>query len=93
MGRIHEEKAVEYYNHNFNCSQGVFTIYAIEHGIDEKLALQIATNFGGGANAWKLSEVQSVYLMSYWKRTPKDEYGLRGMKKDGKWNEYGNYAC
>ncbi len=49
MGRIHEEKAVEYYNHNFNCSQEVFTTYAIEHGIDEKLALQIATNFGGGA--------------------------------------------
>lgn len=44
----HIEKALEYYNNNFNCSQGVFTSFATEMGIDEKLALKISTNFGGG---------------------------------------------
>ena len=44
----HVEKAVEYYNNNFNCSQGVFTSFATEMGMDEKLALKLATNFGGG---------------------------------------------
>ena len=34
----HVEKAVEYYNNNFNCSQGVFTSFATEMGMDEKLA-------------------------------------------------------
>ncbi len=63
MGRIHEEKAVEYYNHNFNCSQGVFATYAIEHGIDEKLALQIATNFGGGARKGEMCGAVSGALM------------------------------
>ena len=33
----HVEKAVEYYNNNFNCSQGVFTSFATEMGMDEKL--------------------------------------------------------
>ena len=36
----HVEKAVEYYNNNFNCSQGVFTSFATEMGMDEKLALK-----------------------------------------------------
>ena len=44
----HADKAVEYYNNNFNCSQGVFAAFATEMGIDEKLALRIGTNFGGG---------------------------------------------
>lgn len=44
----HAEKAVEYYNSNFNCSQGVFTAFATELGIDEKLALRLGANFGGG---------------------------------------------
>lgn len=34
---------------NFNCSQAVFTTFATELGLDEKLALKIATQFGGGA--------------------------------------------
>lgn len=37
----HVEKAVEYYNNNFNCSQGVFTSFATEMGMDEKLALKL----------------------------------------------------
>ena len=44
----HVKKAVEYYNNNFNCSQGVFTAFATEMGMDERLALKLSTNFGGG---------------------------------------------
>lgn len=44
----HAEKAVEYFNNNFTCSQGVFTAFATELGMDEKLALRLGTNFGGG---------------------------------------------
>ena len=54
MENIHAERAVDYYGRNFNCTQGVFTTYAIEHGIDEKLALKLATNFGGGARKGEL---------------------------------------
>ena len=63
MADIHEEKAVEYYSNNFNCSQGVFTTYAIEHGIDEKLALRLATNFGGGARKGEMCGAVSGALM------------------------------
>ena len=63
MSKIHEDRAVEYYFHNFNCTQGVFTTYAIEHGIDEKLALRIATNFGGGARKGELCGAVSGALM------------------------------
>lgn len=37
------------FSNSFNCSQAVFTIFATEMGIDEELALKIATQFGGGA--------------------------------------------
>lgn len=57
------EKAVDYYMHNFNCSQGVFTAYAKELGIDEKLALKIATNFGGGARKGELCGAVAGALM------------------------------
>lgn len=50
----HAERAVEYYNNNFNCSQGVFTAFATELGIDEKLALRLGTNFGGGERKGEL---------------------------------------
>ena len=33
----HADKAVEYFNNNFNCSQGVFTSFATELGMDESL--------------------------------------------------------
>lgn len=52
MSRV--DKAVEYFNNNFNCSQSVFTTYATEFGIDEKLALKLGTNFGGGARKGEL---------------------------------------
>ena len=34
---LHVDKAVEYFGNNFNCSQSVFTTYATELGIDEKV--------------------------------------------------------
>lgn len=46
----HKDKAQEYFSNNFNCSQAVFTTFATEMGIDEELALKIATQFGGGAH-------------------------------------------
>ena len=63
MENIHAERAVDYYGRNFNCTQGVFTSYAIEHGIDEKLALKLATNFGGGARKGEMCGAVSGALM------------------------------
>ena len=63
MENNHAKKAVDYYSHNFNCSQGVFTVYAVEHGIDEKLALKLATNFGGGARKGEMCGAVSGALM------------------------------
>lgn len=59
----HMEKAVEYYDNNFNCSQGVFTAFATEMGMDEKLALKIATNFGGGERKGELCGAVAGALM------------------------------
>ena len=61
MDRV--EKAVDYYMHNFNCSQGVFAAFATEMGFDEKLALKVATNFGGGARKAELCGAVSGALM------------------------------
>ncbi len=33
---------------NYNCSQAVFSAFAPEYGLDEKLALRLASPFGGG---------------------------------------------
>lgn len=59
----HVEKAVEYYNSNFNCSQGVFTAFATELGIEEKLALRLGTNFGGGERKGELCGAVAGALM------------------------------
>ena len=63
MENMHVERAVDYYSRNFNCTQGVFTTYAIEHGFDEKLALKLATNFGGGARKGEMCGAVSGALM------------------------------
>ena len=63
MENMHAERAVDYYSRNFNCTQGVFTTYAIEHGFDEKLALKLATNFGGGARKGEMCGAVSGALM------------------------------
>ncbi|MCD8492418.1 MAG: C-GCAxxG-C-C family protein [Geovibrio sp.] len=43
-----KETATEIFRSGFNCSQGVFTAFAAEAGMDEKTALMLATPFGGG---------------------------------------------
>jgi len=43
------EKASELFANNFNCSQAVLTAFAPDFGLDEKLALMLGTQFGGGA--------------------------------------------
>lgn len=63
FGMSHAEKAAEYFNNNFNCSQSVFASYAKELGVDEKTALKIATNFGGGARKGELCGAVSGALM------------------------------
>ena len=59
----HKEKALNYFGNNFNCSQGVFTTFATEMGMDEKLALKLATNFGGGARKGELCGAVAGALM------------------------------
>jgi C_GCAxxG_C_C family probable redox protein len=42
------ENAVGVFNHNFNCSQAVFSTFAVEFGLDKQTALKLASPFGGG---------------------------------------------
>lgn len=59
----HVDKAEEYYCNNFNCSQAVFTTYATELGLDEEVALKIATQFGGGARKGEMCGAVAGALM------------------------------
>ncbi len=43
-----KEKAVRLFKEGYNCSQAVFAVFADRYGIDEKLALKLASSFGGG---------------------------------------------
>ena len=55
--------ATEYFASNFNCSQAVFTTFAVEEGIPEELALRIATQFGGGCRKGEVCGAVSGALM------------------------------
>lgn len=57
------EKALSYFSNNYNCSQAVFTTFAVEMGIDEELALKLATEFGGGARSGQICGAVSGALM------------------------------
>jgi len=57
------EKAVTYFDNGFCCSQAVFTTFATEYGIEEELALKIATQFGGGARKGEMCGSVSGALM------------------------------
>lgn len=59
----HGDKAIEYFGKNFNCAQGIFTTYAVENGFDEKMALKLGTNFGGGARKGEMCGAVSGALM------------------------------
>ncbi|MDP4118799.1 MAG: C-GCAxxG-C-C family (seleno)protein [Bacillota bacterium] len=57
------DKALSYFSNNFNCSQSVFTTFAIEMGIAEDIALKLATEFGGGARCGQMCGAVSGALM------------------------------
>jgi C_GCAxxG_C_C family probable redox protein len=42
------DKALSCFKEGFNCSQSVFSIYAIEMGMGRDVALKVAQSFGGG---------------------------------------------
>ena len=57
------DKALDLFSRNFNCSQAVFTAFAPDFGVDEELALKIATSFGGGARNGEICGAVSGALM------------------------------
>lgn len=57
------ETALKYFEENFNCSQAVFTTFAIEYGLPEELALKVATQFGGGARKGEMCGAVTGALM------------------------------
>ncbi len=58
------EKALEMFANGFNCSQAVLTAFAPDFGLDEKLALMLGTQFGGGArNAEMCGAVSGALLV------------------------------
>ncbi|MBR6581791.1 MAG: C_GCAxxG_C_C family protein [Ruminococcus sp.] len=57
------EKALELFANGFNCSQAVLTAFAADFGLDEKLALMLGTQFGGGARNGEMCGAVSGALM------------------------------
>ena len=57
------EKALEIHAASFNCAQSVFLPYAADYGVDEQLALKIATCFGTGAKCGNICGAASGGLM------------------------------
>lgn len=57
------EKALEMFANGFNCSQAVLTAFAPDFGLDEKLALMLGTQFGGGARNGEMCGAVSGALM------------------------------
>lgn len=54
----------EKFPERFNCAQTVFSIFAPELGLDEKIALKIASGFGGGmACAETCGAVTGAYMV------------------------------
>lgn len=58
------DKAEAYFSNNFNCAQAVFTTFATELGLEEEVALKIATQFGGGARKGEMCGAVSGALMA-----------------------------
>ena len=48
MRMIRQEKAVEYFNRGFHCSQAVLAAYADQCGLTEEKALKLGACFGSG---------------------------------------------
>lgn len=49
------EKALEYFDTDFNCSQSVLVAFAKDLGLSEDEALKVATAFGGGMGRQQLT--------------------------------------
>jgi C_GCAxxG_C_C family probable redox protein len=49
------EKALEYFDNKFNCSQSVLTVFAEELGLTEDESLRVACAFGGGMGRQQLT--------------------------------------
>ena len=59
----HQEKALDCFGRNFNCSQAVFSAFAPELGFDEETALRLSAGFGGGARRGELCGAVAGALM------------------------------
>ncbi len=57
------EKALDIFSKGFNCAQSVFAAFASELGVDEELALKLASSFGGGARNGEMCGAVSGALM------------------------------
>lgn len=44
----YSDRAIEYFKQGKNCSQAVFTAFAIDLGLSEEMALSISSGLGGG---------------------------------------------
>jgi C_GCAxxG_C_C family probable redox protein len=49
------EKALEYFDNNFNCAQSVLSAFAKELGLSEDEALRVSCAFGGGIGRQQLT--------------------------------------
>ena len=49
------EKALNYFDNNFNCAQSVLAVFAEEFGLSEDEALRLACAFGGGIGRQQLT--------------------------------------
>ena len=45
---LKSDRAEELFRQGFNCSQSVFTAFAEDYDLEEKMALKISSSFGGG---------------------------------------------
>lgn len=57
------EKALEIHASGFNCAQSVFLPFTADFGVDDQLALKLATCFGTGAKSGNICGAASGALM------------------------------
>lgn len=70
--------AVQLFKSGFNCSQSVFTAYAVTKGVDKNLALKISRGFGSGMG--RLQETCGAVTGAYMAISlSKDDHGADEM--------------
>lgn len=77
-----KETALNYFSNGFNCSQSVFTTFAVRLGMSEKTALMVSTSFGGGARCGQLCGAVSGALMALGLKFGHFEQGNLQQKSD-----------